>query len=81
MNPIEKLNLLAELKGRGGESRPGKDSTMTIASISKSIAWFFICLVIIGGVGIYLVPPTTALILGAGVGILAGAVELVEGER
>ncbi len=54
---------------------------MTIASISKSIAWFFICLVIIGGVGIYLVPPTTALLLGACVGILAGAVELVEGER
>lgn len=54
---------------------------MTIASISKSIAWFCICLVIIGGVGIYLVPPTTALLLGAGVGLLAAGIEIVEGER
>lgn len=62
-------------------SRPGKDSTMTIASISKSIAWFCICLVIIGGVGLLLVPPAAALLLGAGVGLLAAGIEIVEGER
>lgn len=54
---------------------------MSIYMLSKSIAWFCICLAIIGGVGLLLVPPTTALLLGAGVGLLAAGIEIVEGER
>lgn len=62
---------------------------MTIASISKSIAWFCICITIIFAAGVLLplwlglkpFPPALALLLGAGVGLLAGALEIVEGEK
>ena len=39
-------------------------------SLSKAIAWFCVCLAIIGGAGSLLVPPALALLLGAGVGML-----------
>jgi len=48
-------------------------------TLAKSLAWLFICVAVIGGAGSLLVPPALAVMLGAGVGMLAAGTELKEG--